>query len=54
VSARIDGDVVVFPIGPRVNRPWKVRPWPPVFLAIPMHAHIIKRTGRLGWRAIVP
>ncbi len=34
VSAEIDGQVVVFLIGMRVNRPWKVHKWLPVALAM--------------------
>lgn len=33
--AEIEGDFVVFLIGMRVNRPWKVHKWLPVFLAMP-------------------
>lgn len=35
MSAKIDGDFVVFLIGMRVNKPWKVHKWLPVFLAMP-------------------
>lgn len=35
VTARIDGDFVVFLIGMRINRPWKVHKWWPVFSAMP-------------------
>ncbi len=35
LSADLDGDVVVFMIGMRVNRLRKVRSWLPVFLAMP-------------------
>src|SRR4051794_6115993 len=34
-SATIDGDFVVFIIGMRVNRPWRVKSWYPVFAAMP-------------------
>ena len=34
-SGSIDGDFVVFLIGMRINRPWKVRQWFPVFVAMP-------------------
>jgi len=34
-SATIDGDFVVFIIGMRVNRPWRVKAWWPVFTAMP-------------------
>jgi hypothetical protein len=35
VTAKIEGDFVVFLIGMRINRPLKVRRWWPVFLAMP-------------------
>ena len=35
VTARIDGDFVVFLIGMRINRPWKLHKWLPVFQAMP-------------------
>ena len=34
-TAEIEGDFVVFLIGMRVNKPWKVHKWLPVFLAMP-------------------
>ena len=35
VSAKIDGDFVVFLIGMRINKPWKIHKWLPVFQAMP-------------------
>jgi hypothetical protein len=35
MTAEIDGDFVVFLIGMRINKPWKVHKWLPVFLAMP-------------------
>ena len=35
VTAKIDGDFVVFLIGMRINRPWKLHKWLPVFRAMP-------------------
>ncbi|MGE0816778.1 MAG: DUF4188 domain-containing protein [Vicinamibacterales bacterium] len=35
VTARIDGDFVVFLIGMRINKPWKLHKWLPVFTAMP-------------------
>jgi len=35
VTASIEGDFVVFLIGMRINKPWKVHKWLPVFLAMP-------------------
>ncbi len=34
-TARIDGDFVVFLIGMRINKPWKVRQWLPMIRAMP-------------------
>ena len=35
MTAVLDGDFVVFLIGLRLNRPWKVHKWLPVFTAMP-------------------
>jgi hypothetical protein len=35
MTAEIDGDFVVFVIGLRLNRPWKVHKWLPVAMAMP-------------------
>ena len=35
MAAQIDGDFVVFLIGMRINKPWKIHKWLPVFLAMP-------------------
>lgn len=35
VTAKIDGDFVVFLIGMRINKPWKLHKWLPVFQAMP-------------------
>ena len=35
VTAQIDGDFVVFLIGMRINKPWKVHKWIPAFIAMP-------------------
>ena len=34
-TAQIDGDFVVFMIGMRINKPWKVHRWAPMFGAMP-------------------
>jgi hypothetical protein len=34
-TADVEGDFVVFAIGMRINRPWRVRQWWPVFTAMP-------------------
>lgn len=35
MTAELDGDFVVFLIGMRINKPWKIHKWLPVFLAMP-------------------
>lgn len=55
VSAEIDGDFVVFLIGMRINRPWKLHKWLPAFLAMPrmlkeLQAH--PALGLLGVRSL--
>lgn len=34
MTAEFEGDFVVFPIGMRINKPWKVHKWLPVVLAM--------------------
>jgi Domain of unknown function (DUF4188) len=49
----LDGDLVVFLIGMRVNRPWRLDLWLPVFFAMPaMLAELSedKDSGLLGYR----
>jgi len=35
MAAKLDGDFVVFLIGMRINKPWKIHKWWPVFTAMP-------------------
>jgi hypothetical protein len=35
MAAEMDGEFVVFLIGMRINKPWKLHKWLPVFLAMP-------------------
>ncbi len=35
VTAKIEGDFVVFLIGMRINKPWKLHKWLPAFQAMP-------------------
>jgi hypothetical protein len=35
MTVEVEGDFVVFLIGMRINKPWKVHQWLPVFLAMP-------------------
>jgi hypothetical protein len=35
MTTEIQGDFIVFLIGMRINNPWKIHRWLPVFLAMP-------------------
>ncbi|MGQ0642319.1 MAG: monooxygenase family protein [Gemmatimonadaceae bacterium] len=35
MTAHVEGDFGVFLIGMRINKPWKIHKWLPVFLAMP-------------------
>lgn len=45
VHARIDGDFVVFLIGMRINKPWLVHKWLPVFRAMPKMLRELEKAG---------
>jgi Monooxygenase af470-like len=50
-SGTLEGDFVVFMIGMRVNKPWKVHRWFPVFLQMPRMLRELQRqpdSGLLG------
>jgi hypothetical protein len=52
-TAAYDGDIVVFLIGMRLNKPWKVRQWWPVFTAMPRMLRQLAEdpeSGLLGFR----
>jgi hypothetical protein len=49
VTARIDGDFVVFLIGMRINKPWKLHKWVPVFLAMPTMIRELERNPKSGF-----
>jgi Monooxygenase af470-like len=51
MTAEIEGDFVVFLIGMRINKPWKIHKWLPVFMAMrPMLKELEKHpdSGFLG------
>ena len=55
-TGRIEGDFVVFAIGMRFNKLWKVHKWMPVFTAMPkMIATLMKHPekGMLGARTMI-
>jgi hypothetical protein len=47
--ARIDGDFVVFIIGMRINKPWKVGQWWPVFRAMPQMIKELEADSQAGF-----
>jgi hypothetical protein len=49
MTAEIEGDFVVFLIGMRVNKPWKVHKWLPVFLAMPRMLKELQRQPGSGF-----
>lgn len=48
-SGSIEGDFVVFLIGMRINRPWKLHRWPPVFVAMPKMLKELERDPHSGF-----
>jgi len=48
MTPRIEGDFVVFLIGMRINTPWKIHKWWPVFSAMPKMLHELDRNPQLG------
>lgn len=48
MTAEIDGDFVVFLIGMRINRPWKIWKWAPVAAAMPRMLIELGQNPKLG------
>ncbi len=49
VTAQIEGDFVVFLIGVRINKPWKVHRWLPVFRAMPRMIRELEESPESGF-----
>jgi hypothetical protein len=49
VTASIEGDFAVFLIGMRINKPWKVHKWLPVFIAMPKMLKELQRRPESGF-----
>lgn len=49
MTSRIDGEFVVFLVGMRINRPWKLHKWLPVFLAMPTMLRELHANPELGF-----
>lgn len=47
-TASLDGEVVVFLVGMRINKPWKVHQWWPVFTAMPRMLRRLEQDPELG------
>jgi hypothetical protein len=48
MTAEIEGEFVVFLIGMRINRPWLLHRWLPVFFAMPRMLRELSRKPELG------
>ncbi len=56
VTPELEGDFVVFMIGMRINRPWKVHRWLPVAMAMPRMLKELEQNpeaGLLGYRQVI-
>jgi hypothetical protein len=49
VTAKVDGDFVVFLIGMRINKLWKPHKWLPVFLAMPRMIRELEQHPECGF-----
>ena len=49
LTAKIEGDFVVFLIGMRINKPWKLHKWLPVFQAMPRMIRELERHPESGF-----
>ena len=49
MTAEFGGDFVVFLIGMRVNKPWKLHKWLPVFLAMPKMLNELRQRPESGF-----
>ncbi len=48
MCAEVDGEAVVFLIGMRFNKPWKIHKWLPVFFAMPKMLRELEQKPELG------
>jgi hypothetical protein len=49
MAAEIEGNFVVFIIGMRINKPWKLHKWVPTFLAMPRMLKELKQQPESGF-----
>lgn len=48
MTADVDGDFVVFLIGMRINKPWKIHKWLPVAMAMPRMINELYQNPEMG------
>ena len=48
MAAEMEGEFVVLLIGMRINKPWKIHKWLPVFLAMPRMLKELEAHPELG------
>jgi len=53
MAAEIDGDFVVFLIGMRINKPWKVHKWLPTLLAMPRMLKELEQRPESGFLGVI-
>lgn len=49
MTSEMDGEFVVFLIGMRINKPWKIHKWLPVLLAMPKMLKELYRNPEMGF-----
>jgi hypothetical protein len=49
MCAEVDGEMVVFLIGMRINKPWKIHKWLPVAMAMPRMLRELDQHPELGF-----
>src|SRR5678816_401340 len=49
MTVEFEGDFVVFLVGLRINKPWKVHKWLPIFLAMPRMIKELQEHSELGF-----
>ena len=54
MTAEMEGDFVVFLIGMRINKPWKIHKWLPVFLAMPRMLKELEAHPESGFLGHIP
>jgi hypothetical protein len=53
MTAEVDGDFVIFVIGMRINKPWKIHKWLPVALAMPRMLRELGESPDSGFLGVI-